>query len=68
MLFGTENGQFFKGLPNANDDTGYYAIVEVLWMLDKSNERATFFASAQHQWSETYSKDSQARTELLCNQ
>ena len=39
MLFGTvvENGQFFKGLPSADDDAGYYAAVEVLWTLDKSN-------------------------------
>ena len=32
MLFGTvvEKGQFFKGLPSADDDAGYYAVVEVL--------------------------------------
>ena len=49
-LFGTvvEKGRFFKGLPSADDDAGYYmyAVVEALWMLDKSNERVTFFASA----------------------
>ena len=39
-------GTIFKGLPSADDDAGYYAVVEVLWMLDKSNERATFFISA----------------------
>ena len=29
-LFGTvvEKGQFFKGLPCADDDTGYYAVVK----------------------------------------
>ena len=43
-LFGTvlEKGQFFKGLPSADDNTGYFVVVEVLWTLDKSNERATF--------------------------
>ena len=37
MLFGTvvEKGQFFKGLPSAEDHVGYYAVVvEVLWTLD----------------------------------
>ena len=36
MTFGTvaEKGQFFKGLPSADDDAGYYAVVEVLWTLD----------------------------------
>ena len=28
-----EKGRFFKGLPSADDNTGYYAVVEVLWTL-----------------------------------
>ena len=36
-LFGTASsgkGRFFKGLPSADDDAGYYAVVEALWTLD----------------------------------
>ena len=34
-LFGivVEKRQFFKGLPSADDEAGYYAVVEALWML-----------------------------------
>ena len=34
--FGTvvEKGRFLKGLPSANDDAGYYAVVDALWTLD----------------------------------
>ena len=60
-----EKGPFFKGLPSADDNAGYYAVVVTMWTLEKINERMTFFASAQCQWSETYSKDPQAKTELL---
>ena len=35
-LFGTviNKGRYFKGWSSADDDVGYYAVVEVLWMLD----------------------------------
>ena len=42
--FGTvvEKGRFLKGLPNANDDAGYYAVVDALWTLDWSLVKMVF--------------------------
>ena len=66
-LFGNvvPKDRFFKGLPASDGSSQYYSTIEALWTLEKSSDREGFFKDAQRQWNEVFSKDPQARAELL---